>query len=358
MQKIKKYNEELAKEIRKCIIEKQLNILIGSGCSAGAMPLMSNYGALEQEERNIKMIRDIIWISKLSIKIDYAHRRVRNSRIGKKVIKNQLSYVKFMNSIVDLLNRANSRQVPRTANIFTTNYDLFIENAINKIQHHHRFVFNDGANGYFERFLDSTNYNRVVAYKGLNDNYISEIPSINLIKSHGSVNWERKNNRVIVLADVCNSPMIVPPTGYESQETFLNNYFHDMLRVFQLELDKPQSVVLVIGFSFQDQHIAGMINRALQNPELIIYVFVFKGHGEEITHNLHREELPSNLKIITPSLIYSKRYIDTFTKDRGEEIKGKIVNPITFTLDNLSEILINPEVEMTIEDGESHEESR
>lgn len=351
----KKYDEILAQEIRQRVIEKQLNILIGSGCSADSMPLMSSYKCLSQDERNYKMIRDIIRISKLSVTIERVGRRAKKSKIGKKIIKNQSSYTKFISCIVDLLNKSNSRQVPRTANIFTTNYDLYIEMALNKIQHHNRFVFNDGANGYFERILDSTNYNRVVAYKGLNDNYISEIPSINLIKSHGSVNWKREKDNVIVLDKVCDDPMVVPPTEYESQETFLNNYFHDMLRVFQLELDKPQSVLLVIGFSFQDQHIARMINRALQNPELIVYVFIHKGNGEDIKQNLKRYELPSNLKIITPDNIYSKSYINSLNNREEDEKKEKNADSITFTLDNLSEILLNPELEVEITKGERNE---
>lgn len=352
---VEKYNVNLAKEIRQRVIEKQLNVLIGSGCSSISMPLMSSYSGLSQEERNRRMIRDIIRISGLSIKIERIGKGAKNTTIRKKIIENQSSYTKFISCIVDLLNIANSRQVPRTANIFTTNYDLYIEMAVNKIQHHQRFVFNDGANGYFERILDSTNYNRVVAYKGLNDNYISEIPSINLIKSHGSVNWKRDKDSVIVLNHVCDSPMVVPPTGYEAQETFLNNYFHDMLRVFQLELDKPQSVLLVIGFSFQDQHIARMINRALQNPELIVYVFVYKGQGEDIRKNLKREELPSNLKMILPSMIYSNPYFESVANGSDNEEKENHTNMVTFTLDNLSEILLNPELELEIPKGESNE---
>lgn len=357
---VKKYNEDLAKEIRKCSLEKQLNIFIGSGCSSDAMPLMSQYSAYSQDEASKRMIKDIIRISKWSVYMHKGSRRVRNTRIGKRIIKNQLSYTKFMSTIVDLLNLANSRQVPRTANIFTTNYDLFVENAMNTIHHCNRFVFNDGANGYFERILDSTNYNRVVAYRGLNDNYISEIPSLNLIKSHGSVNWERKGDKIIVLNDVSELPMVVLPTGYESQETFLNNYFHDMLRVFQLELDKPQSVLLVIGFSFQDQHIARMLTRALQNPELIIYVFVFRSQGEDIKRNLQLDELPSNLKIVTPSLIYSEDYFNDISKQIGVEIddlkKKELSRCISFTLDNLSEILRCPEIEIEISEEFCNEE--
>lgn len=352
---INKYNRNLADDIKKGVYEKQLNILIGSGCSSIAMPLMTDYTEGSKEEQNKDMLKDIIEINKRLLLL-----RENNAAIDidEKIIENQNSYTKFMSCIVDILNLSNSRQVPKSVNIFTTNYDLFIENAIDQIHHSHRAVFNDGASGYFERILDSTNYNRVVAYKGLNDNYISEIPSVNLIKSHGSVNWLRKNNYVIVLDSVCESPLVVPPTGYESQETFLNNYFHDMLRVFQLELDKPQTILLIIGFSFQDKHIAKMIKRALQNPELIIYAFVYSGQGDYIKKNLGVVNLPSNFKVITPRMIYSEHYRDNISiqKVEGIEENSKTENSITFTLDNLSEILINPDIEVDFTTSDDYEE--
>lgn len=212
-----------------------------------------------------------------------------------------LIYYKFLFQVIQLLNMSNSRQVPRSVNLFTTNYDLFIEKAIDKLSIENRFIFNDGANGYFKRYIDSANYNRVVSYKGLNDNYINEIPSINLIKPHGSVNWKQENEKILVNNNVEDDCVVVKPTGIEGQETFLNNYFHDMLRMFQLELDKPQSVLFVIGFSFQDKHIAKMFKRALQNCELLAYIFCFSDKDiETILKNLDLEDGINNLRILSP----------------------------------------------------------
>lgn len=337
MSKITKYNTDVVKEIRRCALEKRLNILIGSGCSSEAMPLMSKYGDIDLKDRNKKMIKDIIHLSKISVSKSSFLTKHNNLDIVKKIINTQNSYKNFIYSIINILNLSNSRQVPRTANIFTTNYDLFIENAVNNLQSHSRFVFNDGASGYFKRILNSSNYNQVVAYKGINDNYIMEIPSINLIKSHGSVNWEREGDRVIVSNIVYENPMIVPPTGYEEQETFINNYFHDMLRIFQIELDKQQSVLIIVGFSFQDKHIAKMVKRALQNRELIVYIFVYKGDGKNIIDNLEVTDIPPNLKLVLTDNIFSSEYI-------------KSENEIKLTLDNLSELLSNPDIQIDIED--------
>lgn len=153
--------------------------------------------------------------------------------------------------------------------------------------------------------MDSSNYNSTASYKGLNDNYINEIPCISLIKPHGSVNWEKfqyKNSKFIKVNNfVPDNPVVVPPTGYEQQETFLNDHFHEMLRVFQLELDKPQSVLFVIGFSFQDSHIAKMIRRACLNPELMIYIFAYNIEDRvKIMKNLNYISENLNCKILIP----------------------------------------------------------
>ena len=100
-----------------------------------------------------------------------------------------------------------------------------------------------------------------------------------------------------------------------------------MLRVFQIELDKPQSVLVVIGFSFQDDHIARMIRRALKNPELMIYIFCYKDdESYTIKKNLSLQNIPSNLQIIIPSNL--------------EESIKNIENGIeTFNIENLTRIL-------------------
>lgn len=104
--------------------------------------------------------------------------------------------------IIDVLNILNSRKTPKSANIFTTNFDLFLEKSVDRLLLNSNFVFNDGAKGYFTRELDSSNYNQVVSHKGLNDNYISEIPSISLIKPHGSVNWQEDHGKINIYSFV------------------------------------------------------------------------------------------------------------------------------------------------------------
>lgn len=329
-------NEDLAKEIKKLALTKQLNILIGSGCSTPAIPLMGAYSSFGVSA-NEHLLKRVAKVSKLLSCKPHKNNRISQTAFWNTCSITAKSYTDFVESVINILNLSNSRQVPKSANIFTTNYDLFIENAINELHQFKRMVFNDGANGYFQRILDSTNYNRVVAYRGLNDNYISEIPSLNLIKSHGSVNWSVIEEKVIVSNRVVDNAMTVPPTGIEGQDTFLNNYFHDMLRVFQLELDKPQSILLVIGFSFQDKHIAKMFRRALQNPELIVYVFAFSDDIENIQKNIGIDGMPSNLKLIKPSDIFL--ITENENNNNNDDDEDDVKKEKKFLLDDLTRIL-------------------
>lgn len=285
--------ENIVNNISELAINKQLNFLIGSGVSFPAIPLMNMVKGDNIEEKNDNLLMKIMSISKELLK---------NDNFDTEILTTYNNYYSFIYEIIKLLYKSNSRLVPRCVNIFTTNYDLFIEKAIDQLLGEYRFIFNDGSNGYFKKYIDSTNYNQVVSYKGLNDNYINEIPSINLIKPHGSVNWSLFNDKILVNNVVVDNPVVVKPTGIEGQDTFLNNYFHDMLRLFQIELDKQQVILFVIGFSFQDKHIVKMFKRALLNNELIAYIFCFSNEEKEtIMNNLGIKKENFNLYILTPN---------------------------------------------------------
>lgn len=323
------------KQLRYFAMTKKLNFLIGSGTSVPAIPLMSFFKSkdISDEEANNLLSDKVKEVSKKVIE-DISNANDEGNI--KAVLKR---YSEFIKVILQLLYHANSRQVTKNINIFTTNYDLFIEKSLDELMKYESFVFNDGSNGYFNRILDSANYNKSVAYRGLNDSYLNELPTLSLIKPHGSMNWEREQeDNILIRQSIVENPVVVKPTGLEGQETFLNNHFHDMLRVFQLELDKPQSILIVIGFSFQDKHIAKMLNRSLKNPELNVFIFCYSESDKQIIlTNLGLSDCPRNLNVITPNELDEKYK----TKHK---VENKVENEdesewFSFDLSNLTELL-------------------
>lgn len=317
------------KQLRYFAMTKRLNFLIGSGTSVPAIPLMSFFKGedISDEKANNSLSDKVKDVSK---KVLEDISKASEEEIIKAVLKR---YSEFIKVILQLLYHANSRQVTKNINIFTTNYDLFIEKSLDELMKYESFVFNDGSNGYFNRILDSANYNKSVAYRGLNDNYLNELPTLSLIKPHGSMNWERdQEGNILIRQSVVENPVVVKPTGIEGQETFLNNHFHDMLRVFQLELDKPQSILIVIGSSFQDKHIAKMLNRSLKNPELNVFIFCyFESDKQTILTNLGLSDCPRNLNVITPNELEEKYKSKQKSEDGSEWF--------SFDLSNLTELL-------------------
>lgn len=294
-------------DIKELALTKRLCFLIGSGASSPAIHLMSQFKSDDIEDANEKLLNEVKNVSKFLI--DKNNKEKNDKEISdEEECDNNINdvledYKRLIRTISNILTDSNSRNSPNEAIIFTTNYDLFIEKALDEILPETPLIFNDGAKGYFNRYLDGSNFNKTFSYRGLNDNYIDELPSISLIKPHGSVNWKNDNGKILVTNNVECNPVVVKPTGYEDQETFLNNHFHDMLRIFQLELDKPQTVLFVIGFSFQDQHISQMIRRALNNRELLIACLCYQDTDKEkIEENIGIQSgTRNNLQIITPS---------------------------------------------------------
>ena len=308
-QHINQQSNERINKLRELALTKRLNFLIGSGASLPGIPLMSDkcfkkrtkpsqipfFIDEETENRNELLLQKVNEVSKTLLE--------GNKSMSSEIKQTLENYQCFLSVVIDILKNSNARQVPRTANIFTTNYDLFLEKAADNLIQNQAVIFNDGAKGYFNRYLDSSNFNMTVSYRGLNDNHRYDLPTITLIKPHGSVNWEKDNEKLLIRNQVVEKPTVVKPNGYENSETFMNNHFHDMLRVFQLELDKPESVLFVVGFSFQDKHIAKMLKRALDNNRLIVICFGYSDLDEpNILCNLGigLERVPSNLWFITP----------------------------------------------------------
>lgn len=301
-------NKEKALDFRKLVITKKLNILIGSGCSSPAIRLMSKTNDKKNPDKEI--IEDAIATS------DYLfNKKPIASNKAKEIDETKDAYLRLLETILRLKESSNSRNGPKTINIVTTNYDLFIEHVIDDISRTNNISFNDGSSGYFKRYIDSSNYNKSMIYRGINDNYTDELTTINLIKPHGSINWRKlkDEDEIVVInpSSFVKDCAHVPPSGNEIKDVFMHNHFFDMLKLFQLELDKQQSLLLVMGFSFQDKHFVKMLRRALKNKELLVIIFAYtKDAKDEIKENIEIASEYSNLIIYSPddiNKIYNPR---------------------------------------------------
>ena len=119
--------------------------------------------------------------------------------------------------------------------------------------------------------------------------------------------------------------IIVNPTKRKFEQTVMDYHFYELMRIYANALEKENTMLFVIGFSFADEHIATITKRAADsNPTLQIVVFAFCDEEE----NSFKEKLGinsvclnNNITILTPSKFKSsnqddgtKEFVNTIEK--------------------------------------------
>jgi hypothetical protein len=169
-----------------------------------------------------------------------------------------------------------------TKEVFTTNYDLIIEKALEATE----IPYFDGFVGSFEPFFWQESVDYQVQHGDLTKNWIR------LWKIHGSLSWfwryseETKSYRIIRIgnitnvADIKNELVIYPSKDkYDSSRKQPFIAYFDRMRDYLLS---GELLFVITGYSFSDQHINEIIlNCMRQNNRLSVIVFFYKDADAE-----------------------------------------------------------------------------
>lgn len=289
---------EFIKNLQKAIQSANLNFLIGSGCSSPALQALGN---IEQEvekllEENKNGEADQKLAKFLKPFVTSAKQLIDNT-LDKNHKTTQGYYNDFIQIISQILFERKSNILHKQATIFSTNYDLFIEKSAAEL--FESLILNDG----FHRSPSLTNTYRYSTKEFFNTvfntgnlyNYQVQVPSINLIKLHGSLNWQAVEGAILQSLDYLAKAeglkdkteadkitefieffSLVLPKKDKFKETILNQTYYDLLRIYSNELDKENTLLIAEGFSFADEHILDLTKRALKNPTLKLIVFCYE----------------------------------------------------------------------------------
>lgn len=152
--------------------------------------------------------------------------------------------------------------------IFTTNYDLLFEQALERT----RVPFFDGFSGANEPFFDPSS----VASNDLPARWTR------LWKLHGSLGWGTNARGEVVRTGKADATHLVFPEHLKYDQTQKAPYaaLFDRLRAF---LMMPDTLLIATGFSFADAHISARIDECLAaNPSASVFAFQFKPIEQEI----------------------------------------------------------------------------
>lgn len=364
---------------------KNINFLIGSGASFGVIPtlwvqslnmsfedLLTSSEFEESQKKVLYFIWFELWIRKTKV-VDFDKSDMTHNQ-----------YKRFIQNLIDFLNNEGFDR-PKRVNIFTSNYDTLFEMTFDELSRENRLTyFNDGSRGFFKKYISTENYHLKISHSGMSDSFQREIPTINLLKIHGSVTWCNVNNEIEVnienkaYKNLCDSSdeikkiitdfndnsstsedeklldpekyeefilygsldekqlsdelaaiykeayekvdsfyklyknfPVVNPTKEKFSDTVFQQHYYQLLRMLSFELEKQDSVLVVFGFSFADEHILEIVRRSIVNPKIKIYVIAFNKDAQA--------QIESKLGDLGGNII---EYLPSSSSPDGQEIKG------------------------------------
>lgn len=193
--------------------------------------------------------------------------------------------------------------------IFTLNYDLLFEYASTEVN----AIVIDGFSFTYPRTFSGRYFDYdIVQREGSKlkeeDNFVQRV--FHLHKLHGSLNWERDtSDQKVKINDNPDKPLMVYPRDAKYEDSYGQPFFEMMAR-FQRNLRKNNDTLLIcIGYSFNDKHINAAIEEALnQNPGFRLAL---------IDPGFESDEISSSLKEIKKVAKESERILltsETFTE--------------------------------------------
>lgn len=346
-------------QLRDLIQDAHLSFLLGAGAS---MPffallgdienLLTGIDAADKPETTKRNARASVYAAFFQNVIVKNVELLSRSTDAEPVVA---TYELFLQTLGRLLLRRRSAVINKQVNLFTTNVDLSLEVAAESLL----LELNDGFAGRFEPKFNSSNFGSVVSRRSLQYDNLSEIPTFNLLKLHGSVCWRMREintgdgairteigfdgslsqvtqvntalepiapkitevTRVTTLdqlleaagsidtdvstfIDLYSALSIVNPTKTKFQQTVLNANYYDLLRLFANELEKENTVLFVLGFSCRDEHIRELMVRAARvNPTLQVIVFAYNADSADgIQHEFDGQPITNgNIRIVEPA---------------------------------------------------------
>jgi hypothetical protein len=311
--------EEIRANLARSCQSANVNFLIGSGASWPAIPpagaveedIAALFEADDEEAAHLKLYDFLATIQAPT----------NNLIAGVPDAKNATTvtnYTEFLGIIETILSKRGTSLLPKQATIFTTNYDLFIEQASLSYA---GMRLNDGFNRvpsltgraeYSSRIFFTTTSTTGNLY-----NYKFDIPCINLMKLHGSLSW-KKNGESILFSVLNPAPLpagstsaevkafvdayaVVLPQTTKFHTTLMDDPYYELLRIYANELDREGTLLVSFGFSFGDKHILDITRRALKNPTLRLVAFAFSDAGRD--RFLERFDGYNNVEIIAPGTL-------------------------------------------------------
>lgn len=316
--------------LRNFIQSSNINFLYGSGISR---PYLSTLGNIEKwltklaEDDSKEPYKEVIKASLYKAYCDGVILRNQYfSSFDSNLLETMSAYTNFFSICNELMNKRNAQLLNKQINLFTTNIDLLAEKTLAKSE----IELNDGFRGTLKPVYNESNFQISLSKSSLQFHKQAEVPMFNLIKVHGAVNWKEQDGAIysdtILMFDIqqaldkidkdyfvnlyktdgtektydevkteaddialllpdkaydkffdaYNQIVMINPTKDKFRTSVLDYHFYELMRIYSNALERENSLLFVMGFSFADEHIAQITKRAADtNPTLQVVIFAY-----------------------------------------------------------------------------------
>lgn len=201
-------------------------------------------------------------------------------------------------------------------NFFTLNYDLLLEKSAEQLG----LYVNNGFWGFYDRFFMPSTYQIDIHLQ--NSEGGKRIRNgIRLFKLHGSLSWNSDNSKPpygiaekqiqldteykIRYEDIA-SDLIIYPIQSKKKHS-LDLPYSEIFRQLVEKINNRNSVLIIIGYSFLDEHVNDIITNSLANPDFNLLVFSYE-NPEEAKSEFLKELYKSSQSDKRISVLHGDRF--------------------------------------------------
>ncbi|WP_375596121.1 SIR2 family protein [Algihabitans albus] len=172
--------------------------------------------------------------------------------------------------------------------LFTTNYDLCFEHAAQRSG----FIVIDGFTLSNPSTFDPMHFSYDVVRRGSEPDAPDFIENLfQLYKIHGSIDWEfDENASKINKSPQTEKPLLIYPRSTKYELAFAQPYL-EMMSSFQSAIRQRDTGLLIIGFGFNDSHIAEPILAAIETNLALKVVMISPDVEEQSGANSHLSKI-------------------------------------------------------------------
>ena len=295
-----------------------VNTFLGSGASYGAVPLLGNtFDEFQKQQKcntDFQNLRHAYLSYRTGILKDDAKTNKNQESIDSKDVENFISWLQKRSEVIietdseievkNILLEAIRNSIPieypsderfhttlhayieffaylgdtRSAiddetsviNLFTTNYDLMHEWALEEL----RFSYSTGFSGSIHPTFSSNQFNqRPISFENrFKNRWMAINPYFRLYKLHGSINWKFSKGHVYQSLGNQDGTAVIYPSVEKHYETTQSPY-SELIRELSKELQREATVLFMSGYSFSDEHLNNLLKQAVDSSEFQLIIF-------------------------------------------------------------------------------------